>query len=421
MKNHLRELRAEHNWSQADLADRLGVSRQTVNAVEVGKSEPSLSLAFKIAQLFGSSIETIFFSKEKSMFAKLFDGFTEDNFLKRFIQKILPTRFTQKAVQVITLAQQESRRLGHSYVGTEQILLGLIAEGTGVAARTLSDQGINLQDARKEVEKVIGRGPKLARIEIPFTPRVQTVLQLSLEAARQFDHNYIDLGPIRSIDTEHLLLGLIQEGEGLGARILKANFRVDLQNLEQQILEQLPEAVRESNASSERSLPNRFSRNFDGAADCSDQPPDFTFGVTSARLCASLLAWVEPRQLGYVVISRSGFQLPNGGILAPHIAFIAQEHLKRVPRIYPEVVPDLVVEIKSAFDRLAPLQDKVQLCLERGTKIGLLVDPDKRTVTVSRLAPERAVVLENEDILTASELFPGWELPVSNLWPSLLD
>lgn len=118
-------------------------------------------------------------------------------------------RFTEKAIKVIMLAQEEARRLGHNFVGTEQILLGLIGEGTGVAAKVLKSMGVNLKDARIEVEKIIGRGSGFVAVEIPFTPRAKRVLELSLEEARQLGHNYIG--------TEHLLLGLSsRRGRGGG-------------------------------------------------------------------------------------------------------------------------------------------------------------------------------------------------------------
>ena len=128
-------------------------------------------------------------------------------------------RFTEKAIKVIMLAQDESRRFGHNFVGTEQILLGLIGEGTGVAAKVLKSMGVNLKDARIEVEKIIGRGSDNVAVEIPFTSRAKRVLELSLEEVRQLGHNYIG--------TEHLLLGLIREGEGVAARVLE-NLGVDL-------------------------------------------------------------------------------------------------------------------------------------------------------------------------------------------------
>ncbi|PSF27375.1 ATP-dependent Clp protease ATP-binding subunit ClpC, partial [Aphanothece hegewaldii CCALA 016] len=132
------------------------------------------------------------------------------------------------------LAQEEARRLGHNFVGTEQILLGLIGEGTGVAAKVLKSMGVNLKDARIEVEKIIGRGSGFVAVEIPFTPRAKRVLELSLEEARQLGHNYIG--------TEHLLLGLIREGEGVAARVLE-NLGVDLSKVRTSVIRMLGETA----------------------------------------------------------------------------------------------------------------------------------------------------------------------------------
>jgi len=143
-------------------------------------------------------------------------------------------RFTEKAIKVIMLAQEEARRLGHNFVGTEQILLGLIGEGTGVAAKVLKSLGVNLKDSRIEVEKIIGRGSGFVAVEIPFTPRAKRVLELSLEEARQLGHNYIG--------TEHLLLGLIREGEGVAARVLE-NLTVDLTKVRTQVIRMLGETA----------------------------------------------------------------------------------------------------------------------------------------------------------------------------------
>ncbi|KAJ0113680.1 hypothetical protein Patl1_01306 [Pistacia atlantica] len=161
----------------------------------------------------------------------------------RMVVKAMFERFTEKAIKVIMLAQEEARRLGHNFVGTEQILLGLIGEGTGIAAKVLKSMGINLKDARVEVEKIIGRGSGFVAVEIPFTPRAKRVLELSLEEARQlgsvtlplpflvmpftFDlgHNYIG--------SEHLLLGLLREGEGVAARVLE-NLGADPSNIRTQ-------------------------------------------------------------------------------------------------------------------------------------------------------------------------------------------
>lgn len=141
-------------------------------------------------------------------------------------------RFTEKAIKVIMLAQEEARRLGHNFVGTEQVLLGLIGEGTGIAAKTLKTMGVNLKDARVEVEKIIGRGSGFVAVEIPFTPRAKRVLELSWDEARQLGHNYIG--------TEHLLLGLIREGEGVAARVLE-NLGVDLNKIRSNVVKMLGE------------------------------------------------------------------------------------------------------------------------------------------------------------------------------------
>lgn len=146
-------------------------------------------------------------------------------------------RFTEKAIKSIMLAQEESHRLGHNFVGTEQMLLGLIDEGTGVAAKVLKLMGVNLGDARTEVEKIIGRGSGFVAVEVPFTHRAKRVLELSLEEARQLGHNYVG--------TEHLLLGLSLEDEGVAARVLE-NLGANLAQIRFRVLLEIgdPETVK---------------------------------------------------------------------------------------------------------------------------------------------------------------------------------
>ena len=155
-------------------------------------------------------------------------------------------RFTEKAIRVIMLAQEESRRLGHNFVGTEQLLLGLIAEGTGIASKTLKSMGVNIKEARDEVEKIIGRGCGFVAVEIPFTPRAKKVLELSWDEARQLGHNYIG--------TEHLLLGLIREGEGVAAKVLE-NLGVDLNKCRSNIIKMLGETKTSSSSGSALATP----------------------------------------------------------------------------------------------------------------------------------------------------------------------
>ncbi|CAM0904848.1 unnamed protein product [Alopecurus aequalis] len=152
----------------------------------------------------------------------------------RMVVRAMFERFTEKAIKVIMLAQEEARRLGHNFVGTEQILLGLIGEGTGIAAKVLKSMGISLKDARIEVEKIIGRGSGFVAVEIPFTPRAKRVLELSLEEARQLGHNYIG--------SEHLLLGLLREGEGVAARVLES-LGADPNNIRTQVIRMVGEST----------------------------------------------------------------------------------------------------------------------------------------------------------------------------------
>ena len=121
-------------------------------------------------------------------------------------------RFTDRARRVVVLAEEEARALDHNYIGTEHILLGLIHEGDGVAARSLESLGISLDAVRQQVEEIIGRGEQAPSGHIPFTPRAKKVLELSLREALQLGHGYIG--------TEHILLGLLREGDGVAAQVL---------------------------------------------------------------------------------------------------------------------------------------------------------------------------------------------------------
>src|SRR5215207_7400984 len=139
-------------------------------------------------------------------------------------------RFTDRARRVVVLAQEEARLLNHNYIGTEHILLGLISEGEGVAARTLAQLGISAEAVRSRVESIIGEGGGAPSGHIPFTPRSKKVLELSLREALQLGHNYIG--------TEHILLGLIREGEGVGAQVL-VNVGADLSAVRHEVVQQL--------------------------------------------------------------------------------------------------------------------------------------------------------------------------------------
>lgn len=136
-------------------------------------------------------------------------------------------RFTERARKVVYLAQQEAARLGHNVVGTEHLLLGLVVEGEGVAAKALEVLDISLDRIQQEVEKIIGSGEPNPFGEIPFTPRAKRVLELAVDEGRLMGHNYVG--------TEHILLGLIREGEGVAAQVLK-NLGADLEKVRKQVI-----------------------------------------------------------------------------------------------------------------------------------------------------------------------------------------
>ena len=139
-------------------------------------------------------------------------------------------RFTDRARRVVVVAQEEARILNHNYIGTEHLLLGLIRESEGVAAKALESLGISLEAVRHQVEETIGQGQGPQQGHIPFTPRAKKVLELSLREAHQLGHNYIG--------TEHILLGLIREGEGVAAQVL-VKLGADLNRVRQQVIQLL--------------------------------------------------------------------------------------------------------------------------------------------------------------------------------------
>jgi len=151
-------------------------------------------------------------------------------------------RFTDRARRVVVLAQEEAGRLNHNYIGTEHLLLGLIHEGEGIAARALESLGIRLEVVRAEVEEIIGRGSEPPAGRIPFTPRAKKVLELSLREALQLSHSYIG--------TEHILLGLIREGEGVAAQVL-VTLGADLARVRGQVIRLLTQLSGEAGEAGE--------------------------------------------------------------------------------------------------------------------------------------------------------------------------
>ncbi len=145
---------------------------------------------------------------------------------------------------------------------------------------------------------------------------------------------------------------------------------------------------------------------------------DIVSSEISSRLIAFLFAWVNPRRWGRIFDSAGGFILPDSNLKAPNVSFVRAARLRQSPRYFGELVPDLVVEVKSQSDRIKSLVSKIVNFIELGAVIGILIDPDEETVTIYRCEGE-PTVLRNGDILTIVELFPGWELPISELWPPI--
>ena len=139
-------------------------------------------------------------------------------------------KFTERARRVLTLAQEEAQRFNHGYIGTEHLLLGLVREGEGVAAKVLANMGIELNKVRSAVEFIIGRGDRMVAGDIGLTPRAKKVIELAVDEARRLNHHYIG--------TEHLLLGLVREGEGIAAGVLES-LGVSLEKVRSQVIQVL--------------------------------------------------------------------------------------------------------------------------------------------------------------------------------------
>jgi ATP-dependent Clp protease ATP-binding subunit ClpC len=147
-------------------------------------------------------------------------------------------KFTERARKVLRLAQEEAQRLKHDYIGTEHLLLGIIREGEGVAAKVLRNLGVNLDNARSSVESVLGRGNRVVTGELGLTPRAKKVIELAVDEARHLHHHYIG--------TEHLLLGLVREGHGIAAGVLE-NLGVSLEKVRTQTIQVLSKPERSEN------------------------------------------------------------------------------------------------------------------------------------------------------------------------------
>lgn len=149
-------------------------------------------------------------------------------------------------------------------------------------------------------------------------------------------------------------------------------------------------------------------------------PSDIQSSEIGAEFIRLLGNWVKPRRLGRLFDSSGGFIMPNTDLHAPDVSFVSAARLRRSQRAFAELVPDLVVEIKSKTDRILPLRKKIKKFLEMNARVGILIDPDQQTVTVYRSTGE-PLVLADQDKLTIPELFPGWEISISELWPPVFE
>ncbi|TBR57705.1 Uma2 family endonuclease [Mastigocladus laminosus UU774] len=149
-------------------------------------------------------------------------------------------------------------------------------------------------------------------------------------------------------------------------------------------------------------------------------PSDIESSEIGAQLIYLLKLWANPRKLGRIFDSSGGFIMPNTDLRAPDVSFVSAGRLKRTVRDFANLVPDLVVEIKSKTDRVRPIEEKIKLFLELGAQVGILINPDELTVSVYRPTGEMEL-LAGEDKLAIPELFPGWEIAISELWPPVFD
>jgi ATP-dependent Clp protease ATP-binding subunit ClpC len=166
---------------------------------------------------------------------RLIDALTERRRMSGFDRF---RKFTERARKVLSLAQEEAHRFQHNYIGTEHLLLGLIREGEGVAAKVLRNLGVDLDRARSSVESILGRGNRVVTGELGLTPRAKKVIELAVDEARRLNHHYIG--------TEHLLLGLMREGEGIAAGVLES-LGVNLEKVRTQTIQVLSKPERPEN------------------------------------------------------------------------------------------------------------------------------------------------------------------------------
>jgi ATP-dependent Clp protease ATP-binding subunit ClpA len=237
-------------------------------------------------------------------------------------------RFTDRARRVVVLAQEEARALRHDYIGTEHILLGLIHEGEGVAAKALEALGIGLDAVRQQVEELIGQGEEQGSGHIPFTPRAKKVLELSLRESQQLGHTYIG--------TEHILLGLIREGEGVAAQVL-VRLGADLNRVRQQVIQVLAD--------------------YQARQPASQQPAPV--GLRAGRMPAGLQARVSALESRLSALEQRLGTAPGTGDL--------DERLERAAYLDPTSLAEQMERLSGELERLKDLLRQHGIESEDGT------------------------------------------------------
>jgi Uma2 family endonuclease len=149
-------------------------------------------------------------------------------------------------------------------------------------------------------------------------------------------------------------------------------------------------------------------------------PSGYESDEVATRMAAKMFNWVDDRRLGRITGSSAGFNLPNADTRAPDVSFVRAERLRRSPRSFAELAPDLMVEVKSPTDSLLKLREKIEAFLEAGTKVGILINPEQRWVEVRR-SLQTPITLQDGDVLTVPDLLPGWEVLISELWSPEFD
>lgn len=310
-------------------------------------------------------------------------------------------KFTEKSLAIVKFAQEEARGLQHGAVGTEHLLLGVLVEGTGVAANTLKTLGATLRSARHEVEL------KADLVEVAdadfLTVGARRALRLAVDEARERNDSYIGTG--------HLLLGLLRVPEnGEAVRVLIA-LGIDPEEVRSRVAQVIggTALVTSIADAAELRIQPPSAPPVRSPQPGSSTPDEWLAGEVAARLNGFLFGWIEPRQLGSLVGAGSHLRLPTGDVLIVDLAYFLRSADRQLPA--------LVAEVAAPHKPVAVLQAKLQFLLALGIPVVLLIDPVERTVALWR-PREGSRLFRGEDTLTVPTLFPGWELPLSQLWPA---